>query len=223
MKAGISGRPHGISTRSRSPLGSSAPGSTRRRRRFPTGGWCPRHGASWSATSIKAASPKARGGPTCSRPGTRRSSAIPAGMPICAARRAISSSMTRRRMPTGPAKAALPLPAECHDADPAHHQRLRLSWPARAVSTPAKDDTHRLHRRLDYRQQPFLPGPLPRIHWQRAQPVGRPAQAPSSSSRCSTPAARASPRPTTSPSCARRCCRSNPTSSSTTKAPTSFR
>ena len=47
-----------------------------------------------------------------------------------------------------------------------------------------KDGAHRLHRRLDHGQQPLLPVLVPRIHRQLAQPVGRPAQARSSGSRC---------------------------------------
>ena len=72
---------------------------------------------------------------------------------------------------------ALPLPAQCHDSDPAHHQRLWLSRTACAVSAPAADGAHRLHRRLDHGRQSLLPVLVPGIHRQLAQPVVQPAQA----------------------------------------------
>ena len=111
---------------------------------------------------------------------------------------------------------ALPLPAQRHDAGPAHHQRLRLprARPYRFNANPRQ-----------YASPSSVPRPpsaviSSRTRTRSSSATGSTCGPPSKSSMSGSGAerrARASPRPTTSMSCAKRCCRSNPTCSSITR------
>ena len=179
----------------------------------------------WCARSSRAASPRARGAPTCSRPGTpafvgdpcRHSLSVRRAGPSLRLRPAARCRQGRRNAP------ALPLPAQRHDADPAGHQRLWLSRAAGAVRAPARGRCaspssaprpRSAVTSFPYSYPEFI-GNWLNLWADRAQ-----ARRQVRGAECRP--REASPRATTSRSCARRCCRCSPTSSSITRAPTSF-